>query len=281
MDCNSEMQRTRLQNIELDMLKIVDSICQSLNIQYFLIGGTLLGAVRHKGFIPWDDDIDIGMLRPDYDRFIKEGPQILPDHLFLQCRETERFYPHIFTKIRNCETTFIEKTVKNIKMNHGVFIDVFPFDYYPDKKIKKCFLSLKLFVLSDAISRIFFVNRKKQSFFRKIIRFFSTLIFPDYTKAVSKRNKLISSQKKSSLIRNYGGAWGKKEIFPASYFKEFCKMPYENYDFWVPKMYHEILTQMYDDYMTPPPVEKRVAHHYTDIIDLDKPYAAYIKNKEE
>lgn len=275
-----EIVGTKLKNVELEILDAVDFVCKRLNIRYFLIGGTLLGAVRHKGFIPWDDDIDIGMLRSDYNRFLNEAQNLLPEYLFLQTFKTDRYYPNNFAKIRNSKTTFIEKTLKNIKINHGVYIDVFPLDNYPDTFFREKFLSFQLLAATIRINEIFFCDNPSSSIKLKIARFFSRIIYPNYSKAVLARERLICSQKKTTLVRNYGGAWGKREIFPANYFNEFCKMSFEGRNFWVPKMYHEILSQMYGDYMTPPPVEKRVAHHYTEVIDLDKPYTAYVENKE-
>ena len=97
----------QLQVAVLDIFKEFLCVCEKLNLKYYLLGGTLLGAVRHKGFIPWDDDIDVGMLREDYEVFLAHAQELLPDHLFLQTYKTDPGYHHVFAKIRNSNTTFL------------------------------------------------------------------------------------------------------------------------------------------------------------------------------
>ena len=127
-----------LQKVLLDILKEVKRVCDENNIDYFIIGGTALGAVRHKGFIPWDDDIDIGMTRDNYEKFIKIANTKLSEEFFLQTMETEEETPFYFAKVRKNKTKFIEKYVKDINMNHGIFIDIFPYDKIPnDTKLRK------------------------------------------------------------------------------------------------------------------------------------------------
>ena len=124
-----------IQLIELDILKSVTDLCNENNINYFIIGGTLLGAVRHKGFIPWDDDIDIGMSREDYNKFIAVAKEKLADDLFLQTFQTEPESPFYFAKVRKNGTKFVEYYCKKLKINHGVFFDIFPFDNIPDDDV--------------------------------------------------------------------------------------------------------------------------------------------------
>ena len=115
-----------LQQKELDLLKEFVKFCELHNLTYFLIGGTLLGAIRHLGFIPWDDDIDVGMPRPDYDRFCELAEKHFVGDIFFQSYRSDKGYPYIFSKLRNSNTTFIEKIYRHVPMNHGVYIDIFP-----------------------------------------------------------------------------------------------------------------------------------------------------------
>ena len=123
-----------LQLVELEILKDFIRVCEELNVQYFLDSGTLLGCIRHKAFIPWDDDIDVSMPREDYEIFIKEGQKLLKDGYFLQNYNTDLEFIANFSKIRNTDTTFIESSIKDLKINHGVYIDIFPLDGYKPKE---------------------------------------------------------------------------------------------------------------------------------------------------
>ena len=120
----------KLKAKELEIFKVIIDICDRLNLRYYVIGGTLIGAIRHKGFIPWDDDIDIGMMRKDYDIFLREAPKYLPEQYFLQTVWSDPEYLNCFAKVRDSNTTFVEIPVAKRKINHGVFVDVFPLDYY-------------------------------------------------------------------------------------------------------------------------------------------------------
>jgi lipopolysaccharide cholinephosphotransferase len=134
-----------LQNVQLEILDEIVRICNKYDIPYFFIGGTLLGAVRHKGFIPWDDDIDIGMLRKDYNKFIKLCKDELKSEYYLQCSETYPQHWLSFAKIRKNNTLFIESEGLPFRGNdhRGIFVDIFPYDYVSkNKNIQKIQYSL-------------------------------------------------------------------------------------------------------------------------------------------
>lgn len=136
-----------LQLAELEILKEFIRVCNKLKLKYFLDSGTLLGCIRHGGFIPWDDDIDVSMPREDYEIFLKKGQKELKTKYFLQTYNTDKEYTNIFAKIRNSETTFIESTVKNLDINHGIYIDIFPLDgFRPEKKVENA-INLKKYML--------------------------------------------------------------------------------------------------------------------------------------
>lgn len=278
MGASNNFNMKNLQKIELDILEDFISVCKKLDLQYFVIGGTLLGAIRHEGFIPWDDDIDIGMPRPDYERFLEYGQQYLKDSYFLQTYKTEYEYPYVFAKIRDCETTFIEKAIKTLKINHGVYIDIFPLDGYPSNKILQAVLNIRKRLYEVKIASVQFSDKpKKRSFFGKIFFFISDILYKDVNKAVEKYDKLIKkfNYNKSNLIINYGGAWGEKEIVSKKYFCNGLIKKFATIDVVVPQDYNSYLTNIYGNYMNLPPEEKRISHHYTELVDLNKSYLKY------
>lgn len=277
---NKDINISKLKQIELAILEQFINICNKENLQYYVIGGTLLGAVRHKGFIPWDDDIDVGMPREDYKKFLKIAPKYLPKEYFLQTHITDKEYPANFAKIRNSNTTFIETSLNKCNINHGVYIDVFPLDYYPTNKIKSFLFDIYNKVLSFRISAVFNLENIHYPLYKKIIRkTISSLlkvIYPNIHSALKKRDNLFKSVKERNLITNHCGAWGKKEIAPIEWFGKGTELYFENLTVKAPKEYDKYLTHIYGDYMKFPPKEKQVSHHYTDIIDLEKPYTEYI-----
>ncbi len=118
----------RQQLVMLEMVKVLDRICKKHNIPYFLYGGTLLGAVRHNGFIPWDDDLDVGLMRKDYQRLMRVLPNELPPHIILQTNQTDKNYFYFFAKLRDTRS-FLDEGAYDRAFNYrGIFIDIFPFD---------------------------------------------------------------------------------------------------------------------------------------------------------
>lgn len=278
---NKEVDIKKLKQIELKILEQFINICNKENLKYYVLGGTMLGAVRHKGFIPWDDDIDVGMPRDDYEKFLNVAQKYLPKEYFLQTHVTDMEYPLNFAKIRNSNTTFIETSLNKCNINHGVFIDIFPLDYYPTNNIKSIFFDIYNTILSFRISNVFNLENINYPFYKKIIRktisSILKIIYPNIKSALQKREKLFKLVRESSLVINYCGAWGKKEMVPVEWYGKGIEMQFENLTIKVPTYYDKWLTQVYGNYMQLPPKEKQIAHHYTDVIDYENPYTKYIK----
>lgn len=119
----------------LETLKAVDNVCREHNLRYYIWAGTMIGAVRHKGFIPWDDDLDIAMPRPDYDRLIEHAAEWLPKPYEMVCAENDGVYPLPFAKIQNADTTLIERM--HLKYLGGIYLDVFPIDGVPEGAVAR------------------------------------------------------------------------------------------------------------------------------------------------
>ncbi len=270
----TSIELEKLKKCEFQMLKCFKEICDSLNIKYYILGGTLLGAVRHKGFIPWDDDVDVFIPRKDYELFLQKAQELMPKHYFLQTHETDENYPNNFAKLRDSSTTFIEKSCRNIKMNHGVYIDIFPLDYYPVSAYKRILFKIKKRLLTWRINTIFDLG--KLSLKTKIATFVSILIYPSRKKAIEKREKLFKSVKTTDMVVNNSGAWLSKEIVPLEWCKDGVMLEFEGLQLRGPTEYDEWLRFVYGDYMKLPPENERIPHHFVEVFDLEKPYTEYI-----
>lgn len=269
---------TPLQMTELDLLRQFIQVCQALNLKYYMVGGTLLGAVRHKGFIPWDDDIDIAMPRADYEVFLQKGQALLEPPYFIQSFETDPRYPMNFAKLRNDDTTFVESSLGHLPIHHGVYIDIFPLDFYPDDLRQVRRLKRKKYFLSGRIAAAF--RYEKLPLRSRLKHILCRLLHPSLGRTVRRQERLFRSVTQGSRLVNHCGAWGDKEISPAHWFAEGCLLEFEGLPVQAPKEYHLWLTQVYGDYMQLPPVEKRRGHHHTDRIDLNRPYIHYFPTEE-
>lgn len=272
----TDQQINELRQVELEILRNCIRTFEQLHIQYFVVQGTLLGAVRHHGFIPWDDDIDIGMLREDYEIFLREGKAFLPAHYFIQTHDTDPAYPHGFAKVRNSNTAFVETTCKNLPMNHGIYIDIFPFDYYPDGKLARVKFETQKLLLRYRIRCSLYIpdddKRSVKNFIRSCIKRVSKIVYPSLDVALEKQVQLYQREKSGRYRINNGSPWGKRECIPAEWLDTVTTMKFEGMDVNAPIQYKAYLTHVYGDYMTLPPPEKRIPHHFICALDFAKPY---------
>lgn len=253
---------------QLELLKLFLDICREHHLRYYLLGGTLLGAVRHQGFIPWDDDIDVGMPREDYDRFLQLGQPPLPEGFFLQTHRTDPGFPANFAKLRNDRTTFVEYSMKDCPIHHGVYIDIFPLDFYPDGPAPV--FELKHLLLKLRITDAFSPGPMKLP--TRLLRRLARVCYPSLSGAVAAREQLFRSVPESNRLANHCGAWGRKEIMPKAWYGEGAPLTFEGLQVQGPKEYHLWLRQVYGNYQALPPEEQRVPHHFVYAFDLHNAY---------
>lgn len=148
-----------LQQAEFALLKAFDQVCAKLGLKYFLVCGSALGAAKYRGFIPWDDDIDVALYREDYEIFCAHAAALLPEHLFVQNYRTDPAFPAIYSKLRDSNTTYIEKSARHLPIHHGIFIDVFPLDGYPDGRLARRRLEFFKRLYKHALAAAFSLDR--------------------------------------------------------------------------------------------------------------------------
>ncbi|MEN6461384.1 MAG: LicD family protein [Syntrophomonas sp.] len=260
----------KIQKIAYNLLVEVDRICKKYEIKYFLWAGTLLGTIRHKDFIPWDDDIDIVMFRDDYTRFLEVAQYELAEDMFLQTNETDVNYPLLFAKVRDRNSAFVERKLKDIHMHHGVYIDIFPLDYVSDNNILRSSTIIIFYILYFiywsklvVFSGVQFNNNNK---LKRIITVIAALIFP----VKASRIKTLHADICTKLNQNETGFvsilafpvnLNNRRVLKKEWFDETIKAEFNGSVFTIPACYHDILTHFFGDYMKLPPEEKRFPHH--------------------
>ena len=267
-----------LQKVELELFKVFKETCEKLNLNYFLVCGSCLGAARHGGFIPWDDDMDVGMYREDYDKFMENAPALLPEGIFLQNYKSDPKFPQVFAKLRNSNTTYIEQSSSHLEVNHGIYIDIFPLDGYPEDPLEqKKLVRLKKLYLRQLSCACKLPPTLKGKISVSAFRLLGC--HKRTAKIARKYEALISkySFKNSKIICNHGTWYGSRDFISAEFYGKGADIIYEGVTARVPQKYDEYLTALYGDWRTPPPPEKQKGHHYYEICDTKKPYTEYIK----
>lgn len=265
----------------LDIAKIYIDICDKLNLRYFAVGGTCLGAIRDGGFIPWDDDIDFAMPRPDFDKFVRLAQPLLPSNYFLQTHDTDKNFFCPFAKLRDSSTTAIEDSVKNIFINHGLWIDIFPLDGLPDSLRKR----KKLELLDKKILRRrylpFAYRFRDVAFGGKILNVLCAIFLPSRELAyrINLKNSLKYPFSESKFC---WWNWGNriKRSFLREWFDSCKRVKFEDIFINVPYYYGSYLKHHFGNWNEYPPIEQRKSCHHFYIVDLDKPYTEYYRNNK-
>lgn len=267
--------------VEIDLLSKMLEICDKHKIKCFAIGGTLLGAVRHRGFIPWDDDIDIGMLRSDYDKFIKVAQNELKEPYFLQTAVTDRCYrPH--AQIRNSDTTGYQKLDRNLKCNKGIFIDIFPLDGIPDNKLEyKLQMSVMKLMNRIMTNDVYFTTVHEKASLPALaahlaVKLLLTAIgrkrfygWYDACAAICKNKSTKRVGELTVLFDDTRYQWRR------SYFRNIKMMAFEYIQIPVPADYDYFLKNTFGEYMKYPEDKNSGALHGDMVFEPDTPYRVY------
>jgi len=260
----SPKDKRKIQHLELEILKEVDAICRRNGIPYTMGYGSLIGTVRHNGFIPWDDDVDICLLRQDYVRFKEICRKELNDRFFYQSNDTDPEYFLLYDKIRLNGTVFKESHLSSHNINHGVYIDIFPIDYLPNNYFKQiiqfiCFHFFRTGLMSKYL--VLEAREGKKKYIATVLRRLYCL-FP-LSVLYYNANKVAMWYDKSpkKRIMNFLTPYRLKEVFNAELYEEYTEHTFEDMSVKIVKEYDVFLSQIYGDYMKLPPLEKRKTRH--------------------
>ena len=267
-------ERKELWAISLDLLFEFDRVCKKYGFQYFLCGGSVLGAVRHKGFIPWDDDLDAFLFRDDYEEFIRLVDEFEHPY-FLQTPDTDPGYYYTMAKIRNSNTTMLSEKYKYNKFNQGVWFSVFPLDHWMLEGEDERWAKIKELILDNAT----YMRRTNPNLNEKDkdrVAHYSGRDPYEVNREIHAIASQFNDRETGYLALATTTIYPSKcLVYPSSVFSSAIMSEFEGFRFPIPIGYDKYLTTCYGDYMKFPPLEERGKWHETTI-DLKNPYTKYL-----
>ena len=246
-----------IHKVQLEILDVVDTICKENNISYFLSGGTLLGAIRHKGFIPWDDDIDLWMTRENFKRFKKALKTQLPEQYLSEDYYSQKYCPLSILKIEKRGTRFVERVFAHVPLAHCIYIDIFPLDkvWMPAYRLQTAIL-IKLQAIRDY--KIRGVGKNAGNKLKDIIYSCVPLSVCRVLTEFFMRCLNVLPLKQYNQLSHRGRHW---PIFQKASIEDLIEVEFEGKSYPAPRTYDQILTQCYGDYMKLPPEDKQEPIH--------------------
>ena len=264
----------------IDVLSVFIRICEAQGLRYFCAGGTAIGAVRHQGMIPWDDDIDVFMPRPDYDRFLALAAQSMPEGYEVLSPYATKDYPMYFAKMCNARTTLLEN--ERIPCVFGLYIDIFPLDgacddvetcYREKRRFKRLMNKLEAVSTHNSFGEYIGLLTKRREWGRFAVKTVAFCCRSWLRRWLLKQMDSIAyghDYALSSRVVTYSGAYQRQEIYPKAWLETPQMFAFEGLMVNLPHDYDAYLRHFFGDYMTLPPVEQRASHHQKVFFDLDK-----------
>lgn len=264
----------------IDVLSVFIRICEAQGLRYFCAGGTAIGAVRHQGMIPWDDDIDVFMPRPDYDRFLALAAHSMPEGYEVLSPYATKDYPMYFAKMCNARTTLLEN--ERIPCVFGLYIDIFPLDgacddvetcYREKRRFKRLMNKLEAVSTRNSFGEYVGLLTKRHEWGRFAVKTVAFCCRSWLRRWLLKQMDSIAyghDYVLSSRVVTYSGAYQRQEIYPKAWLETPQMFAFEGLMVNLPHDYDAYLRHFFGDYMTLPPVEQRASHHQKVFFDLDK-----------
>lgn len=267
----SSASHARHQRSLLTLLEEFDRVCRTLHIPYVLFAGSMLGAVRHQGFIPWDDDLDVVMLREDYDRFLREAEGVLDREKFFLQKEFSNHWPMFFSKLRLNNTACLEKFhPKDPKIHQGIYMDIFPCDNALSTGLGR---RAQYFAARVVVAKCLYRRGyDTDSALKKIFMAMCRMVPMGPVLALAR-----AGRKNSSLVQSFLAASSayEKNVYPRSFLTERRDMEFEGCRYPVSECFDPWLRQLYGDYMTLPPESERAVKQHAILIDTQRSWEHY------
>ncbi|MBO5136577.1 MAG: LicD family protein [Clostridia bacterium] len=259
------------QAVLLELLHEFDRVCKNNHISYVMFCGSALGAVRHNGIIPWDDDLDVSMLRSDYERFLKVAPNELNEQYYLQAEGSAHWMMN-FSKLRKNNTTYLEKFhPKDKQMHQGIYIDIFPCDNASDKEwIRKMQFYASRVVLAKSLwKRGYETNSVKKKLFMGLCSILPEKPF--------KKLSMMKNKSDSQYVQTFLACTSKyrRGVYDRTWFTETTEVAFEDMIVPISAHYDALLTKLYGDYMQIPSEEDRKIKEHAILIDTERNYTEY------
>ena len=265
-----------IQTVDMDIMISLKNVLEQHGLKYFLIAGSVLGAVRHEGFIPWDDDVDFGMPRKDYEQFIQNMNKWLPEGFHAENYHTNDSYKYYITRVYNDNAPIKELRGEGGGTATNVSIDIFPFDGTPENKIVRLFFIKQIMVwrmLASFANRNNIDTKRSRGLIEKLLINVANLIRIDrfvnsstFYQIIDKKLKKYKYEE-SKYVGSLMGAYREKEIVQRTWIEPLKTYKFENQEFLGPGDFDSYLTHMYGDYLKVPPYEKIIEKKHFELLD--------------